>query len=362
MARVRRLLSSPYLVGALGVVFVLLVAAALLSGSGASDGGGPAAAQAANVGPLPSPTVTVSAAVSRTPPVTVPPGGRATANGTGNVTGNVTPYVPETVAVIKTLDRYIQNAGGDPGSQLKDPAPATPATPLPMGSVPGQTGLLSWSGEGSYVTDPFALQAGVVRVDLAAGVLTMAQVRDQTGAAIGIATAGPEPGSTMIRVPAPGTYRLEVWPFGPGTWTVSITYPLTPTTAPTLAPVDVTTAVPTAANTSEAPTTVATTIAPTETPTPTATPTPMPTQESHTFNGGAGTVALDITLNQGLALFTYSSTANGTFALSLVGSGETVLVPPTEGPLSGSKGVAVPATGPYFLNVVAPGEWTVSIS
>lgn len=372
----RRLLSNRYLVGVLAVVFVLLLAGILLAGQGQDDATGPSA-QAANVGALPSPTVTavmIRNASSPTPATA----GRSTVPGIANASGNVTPRPNETVLVVKTLDRYIQDAGGDPGSQLR--TPAVPVTPMPPSPVPtsasGRVGDLSWSGEGTYVTDPFRLEAGTVRLDVTAGVLTMAQLRDPAGTAIGIATAGPQVGGTTIRVPVSGAYRLEVWPFGPGPWTVAITYPSSPPAAPILAPVKVTTAGPIAAVPSEtlpvvAETTVPPTPAPTETPTetptsptqsPTPTLTPMPTQASRTFTGN-GTAATPIfTLNEGLALFTYSTTATGTFSVTLVGSAETALVPPTDGPLSGSKGVSVPATGSYLLNVAATGPWEVSIA
>ena len=125
-------------------------------------------------------------------------------------------------------------------------------------------------------------------------------------------------------------YRLEVWPFGPGPWTVAITYPPAPTAVPTLAPVTVNTTAPITVVPSENLTTAAeTSVPPTPTPTetPTATPTeasaPMPTQAPRTFTGNGNAKTPVFTLNQGLASFTSSTTANGTFSVTLVGSGET---------------------------------------
>ena len=155
--------------------------------------------------------------------------------------GTSTPHPNETVLVFKTLDRYIQNAGGDPGSQIRTPVPPetpTPPTPVPT-SASGPLGNLSWSGEGTFVTEPFGLTAGGIYVQVNAGVLTMVQLRDAAGTAIGIATAGPQPSNTTMQVPMAGTYRLEVWPFGAGPWTVTISYVSSPTAAPTLAPATV---------------------------------------------------------------------------------------------------------------------------
>lgn len=350
------------------MVFVLLLAGVLLAGQGTTTGGGKTA-QAAVVAPLPSPTATAVVIQNRSPLVNAPPEVIGGASGGANASGNSTPRPNETVLAVKTLDRYIQNAGGDPGSQLRTPMQTQPSgTPVPTGAATGPTGNLAWSGEGTYVTDPFSLEAGTVRVDLTAGVLTMAQLRDQAGTAIGIATAGPQAGGTTIRVPISGAYRLEVWPFGPGPWTVAITYPLAPTVAPTLAPVTANTTAPITVVPSENMTTAATSIPPTATPTevPTETPTeasaPMPTQSSRTFTGNGNATTPAFTLNQGLASFTSSTTANGTFAVALVGSGETALVSPVTGPFSGSTTVRIPATGSYLLNVTAGGSWEVSIA
>ena len=373
-ARIRRLLSNRYLVGALAVVFVLLIAGILLAGQGQGGVGG-ASAQAVGAGPIPSPTVTavvIRNASSPTPAI----GNRSAGPEAVNASVNVTPHVNETVAVIKTLSRYIQNAGGDP-SQLRTPGlPVTPAPPSPVPtSASGSLGNLSWSGEGTYVTDPFALEAGTIYVQVNAGVLTMAQLRDVAGTAIGIATAGPQPSNTTVRVPAAGTYRLEVWPFGSGPWAVTISYVASPTAVPTVSPVTVTTAVPTANNTTEVPTTGTVSPAPTTsenlttatteptTTVPTQAPTPTPTQESRSFSSNGTVATPSFHLNEGLAVFTYESSGTGPFSVTLVGSGETVIVSATEGPVArSSKGIVVPATGSYLLNVASTGTWEVSIA
>ena len=197
-------------------------------------------AQAVGVAPVPSPTVT-AVVIRNTSSV---PAGSSTARGTANASVNVTPHVNETVAVVKTLDRYIQNAGGDP-SQLRTPGlPATPSPPSPVPtSASGPMGNLSWSGEGTYVTEPFALEAGAIYVQVNAGVLTMAQLRDAAGTAIGIATAGPQPSNTTMRVPAAGTAGSGLAAPVPGR-AVNLCHVSSPTAAPTLGPVTVTTAVP----------------------------------------------------------------------------------------------------------------------
>lgn len=367
VARMRRILSNRRLVGALALVFIVLLAGILLAGQGQAGSTG-ASAQAADVGPFPSPTVTAFIVRASSTPTAAAPG-RIAVPRAANASGNVTPLPYETVLVVKTLDRYIQNAGGDPGSQLRTPyIPPTPVPPSPVPtSASGRVGNLSWTGEGTYVTEPFALEAGTIQVGMTAGVLTMAQLRDAAGTAIGVATAGPQPATTVIRVAVPGTYRLEVWPFGSGKWTVTISDAFVPTPAPTLAPATVMTASPAATVSPEVPATtvetVPTTLVPTETPTPPVpTPTPMPTQESRTFQGTGTLATPTFTLHEGLAKFTYSTTATGNFSVTLVGSGETVLLPSTEGPYSGSKGVSVSTTGQYLLNVEATGLWEVSIA
>ncbi len=215
VARMRRLLSNRYLVGALAVVFVLLLAGIVLAGQGDSGATG-ASAQAVNVGALPSPTVTAVVIRNTSAPTPAAAGrsavpGAANASGAANVSGNVTPHVNETVAVVKTLDRYIQNAGGDPGSQLRTPTlPATPTLPSPVPtSASGPLGALAWSGEGTYVTEPFSLNAGAIYVQVNAGVLTMVQLRDAAGSAIGIATGGPQPSNTTIQVPVAGNVQAR---------------------------------------------------------------------------------------------------------------------------------------------------------
>ena len=88
----------------------------------------------------------------------------------------------------------------------------------------------------------------------------------------------------------------------------------------------------------------------------------MPTQAPRTFTGNGNATTPVFTLNQGLASFASSTTADGTFSVTLVGSGETPLVAPAAGPLSSSKAVQIPATGSYLLNVTAGGPWEVSIA
>ena len=238
-ARLRRLLANRYLVGALAILFVLLIVGIVLTGQGQGGVSG-TSAKAGEVVAVPSPTVT--AVVIR---ATAPPTPAGTGQETVPGARNVTPHVNETVAVIKTLDRYIQNAGGG-ASQLRAPTP--PATPMPHSPVPtgasGPLGNLSWSGKGPCVTEAFSLDAGTIQVEMTAEVLTMAQLRDTAGTAIGIATAGPQPATTAIRVASPGHYRLEVWPFGAGPWTVTISHTPRPGLIPTPAPATAATAPP----------------------------------------------------------------------------------------------------------------------
>ncbi len=372
VARMRRLLSNRYLVGALAVVFVLLIAGIVLAGQGDSGASG-APAQVVNVGALPSPTVTAVVIRNTSAPTpaaagrsTVP--GAANASRAANVSGNATPYVNETVAVFKTLDRYIQNAGGDPSQLLTPTLPATPTLPSPVPtSASGPLGALSWSGEGTYVTEPFSLNAGAIYVQINAGVLTMVQLRDAAGSAIGIATGGPQPSNTTIQVPVSGTYRLEVWPFGAGPWAVTISYVSSPTAAPTLAPVTVTSAVPIANATTEVPTMVVPTtletlsVATTEV--LTTVPTTTPTQVRQSFNGVNGSWSPALNLNAGLAVFSFSTEGTGSFTVTLIDPDGEAVEPIAffDGPGIGSKSINVPESATYHLNVNAPGIWTVSV-
>lgn len=366
-ARIRRLLSNRVLVGAIGVVFLLLIAGVVLVPPAEEPVPG-VSAQAAGVVPAKTPTVTIAARTTPSQAAARVPSG----NVSGNASGNVTPVPFETVLVVKTLDRYIQNAGGDQGSQLRTPAPApTPTVPTPVPtSASGQTGTLSWTGEGTYVTEPFALSPGTIQVEMTADALTMVQLRDLSGRAIGIATAGPQSATTPISVPAAGTYRLEVWPFGAGTWSVRITYPL-PTTVPTLGPVViVTTAVPTA-NVTTVPTTALETTVPTATASttevttvPTTVLPTTPPQARQKFEGGNGSFSPELDLNAGLAVFTFSTEGAGRFAVTLVDpAGKGIeLIAFFTGPGEGSKSINVPATGTYHLNIEAPGTWMVSVA
>jgi hypothetical protein len=370
------MLSDRYLVGALTVVFVLLLAGIVFAGPGEEIPAG-TTAKAVDVGALPSPTAT--AVTIRNASTTATVAGRSTVPRAANASGFATPQPNATVLVIKTLSRYIQNAGGDPGSQLRTPTiPETPTPPTPVPtSASGRAGTLAWSGEGTYVTEPFALDAGTIQVEITAGVLTMVQLRDAAGTAIGIATAGPQPATTPIHVPVTGTYRLEVWPFGDGHWTVAISSGPGPTAAPSLAPATVTTAAPVVVITTEVPTnpettapttvetvTEATTGVPTTEPTQAPTPTPTQPRRSFTGNGTATTGAGGFDLNAGLAYFSYSTAGTGPFSVTLLDSDGAVtdIIAAGEGPLEGSKAISVPATGKYVLNVVAAGPWEVSIA
>ena len=200
----------------------------------------------------------------------------------------------------------------------------------------------------------------------------MAQLRDAAGTAIGIATGGPQPSNTTIQVPVPGTYRLEVWPFGAGPWAVTVSYVSSPTAAPTLAPVTVTSAAPTAVVTSAVPTTpVPTTLETTTTVTtavPTTTPTtpPTPAQASRSLRSDTGGFySPELDLNAGLAIFTFSTEGTGSFLVTLIDSAGTKVaeIVETEGPIpSGSQAISVPATGKYLLNIIAPGKWEISVA
>jgi hypothetical protein len=197
----------------------------------------------------------------------------------------------------------------------------------------------------------------------------MVQLRDVSGRAIGIATAGPQAATTPISVPAAGTYRLEVWPFGAGTWSVRISYPI-PTTVPTLAPVvtvttaNVTTVPTTPLETTIPPTTENTTVVTTvpTTTVQTVLPTPIP-QVRQKFEGGNGTFSPGLDLNAGLAVFSFSTEGSGRFAVTLVDpAGKGIeLIAFFTGPGEGSKSINIPATGTYHLNIEAPGPWKVSI-
>lgn len=387
--RIVKGLSKPAVIGVLAVVFTLLLAGLVLasgvSGTATSDGAGTrvsteAGGQVGAAGPNATPTL----AVTRPPVIQVP----EVIPVVVNESANETPRPLETVLSVHTLGRYIQNAGGDEGNQLLTRTPV--ASPSPTASTPAPTttrragpiGDLAWAGDGSYVTDAFQLNAGDVRLDLTAEQLTMVQLLDLNRTAIGIATAGPDPGGATIRVPSSGSYRIEVWPFGTGLWTARITMlnvsapvstpslfptivetPTPVTTTPTTLPaVSVeTTPVPAATETSAvspAPTEIA---IPASTTPPTLTP--PPTQVPHTYTGNGTSVTPYFQLLPGVALFTYQHAGNGTFSVTLIDGEGTVTdqVVQVNGTVAGSKAVSIPRQENYLLNVAAEGAWEVSV-
>ncbi|HQJ88708.1 MAG TPA: zinc ribbon domain-containing protein, partial [Methanoregulaceae archaeon] len=249
--QVEQALSNPVVIGGLGLVFVLLLVGLVLApGLGSPAPTGTKAGTGLVVdagGPLnaPSPTWTDRPVTTPSPVVEVP----EVIAGPANATPNATPRPRETVLSVRTLDRYIQNAGGDGGDQLATPS-SSPTIPLPT-FVPGPTrtvtpgplGDLVWAGEGYYITPPFVLGAGEVRLELAAQDMTMAQLLDANRTVLGIVTAGPNTGGTTVRVPETGLHRIEIWAFGTGPWKVRVTVVANatafPVPSPTVAPIPV---------------------------------------------------------------------------------------------------------------------------
>ncbi len=380
--RVRQGLSNPFVVGGLAVIFMLLLAGLLLAnGAGGpvqfDEAGTQVSSEAGGQIRMGDASPIVTLPITRPPVIQVPeviPVGV-------NASPNATPRALETVLTVHTLSRYIQNAGGD-GNQIPNRTPIVPSSQAPLSPVPtstirpGPIGNLVWAGEGSYATPPFRLDAGEVRLDLTAEQLTMAQLLDLNQTAFGIATAGPSPGGTTIRIPVSGDYRIEVWPFGTGLWTARVTNlaasstpALTPSpsqeTVATLAPVT-TTATPlpvVSVETSSMPTVLP--IPETTIPIPTASPTltPPPTQAPHTYTGNGTAVTPYFQLLPGVAVFRYQYTGDGPFSITLIDGGGTVTdrVVQVNGTIAGSKAVSIPRQENYLLNIAAGGAWEISI-
>lgn len=385
--RIRRTLSKPIVVGGLAAVFVLLLVALIFAqgigspDSNRSEAGTGLASEAG--GPLNTSfsTPTFTPEVTRPPVIEVP----EVISVAKNMTPNATPRPLETVMSVRTLDRYIQDAGGDGDDLFSTPtspftfAP-TPITPGPTGTVKtGPVGDLAWAGAGNYVTPSFLLDAGEVRLELAASELTMAQLIDANRTVLGLVTAGPNTGRTTILVPVPAVCRVEVWPFGTGLWTVQVTKigPATPTTVPssTVMPVPIpsstTTEIPLPSPSPEAspiPTTlpqptVTTTPNETVTPSPSQTLTTPPTQAPHTFTGNGTAVTPYFQLIPGVALFRYRYTGEGPFSVTLLdGSGTLVdRLVQVNGTVSGSKAVGITKMENYLLSIEAGGGWEISV-
>ncbi len=388
IVRLRRILSNPYLIGILAVLLALLVAGLLLAGTmGGQDGTAPPTGpDSSNAGGVPSPTGT-ALTVLRTPSPTV---ASEQVRVPRAVNTSRTPGANATVNLSNTLSPYIQNLGGDEGNQLRtwSPTPRPKKTPLVVPTVsvatPAPGGNLVWQGEGFYKTAPFPLNTGTMRIDLTASVLTVAQLRDASGKVVGIASAGPMPGSTVVQVTEPGTFQLEITPFGSGTWSVGIMRIVTSAGLPPVTPpsggkdaaplpipsrtspgTPVTTPVTSLPTTSSPTATTAVTTG-TSTPTPamTATPGATPTQPSRTFTGNGTTRSPSFPLNHGPAHFTYSTTSPGQFSVTLVDEqGQVVsLIALVDGPDSGSRDILVPETEEYRLEIDAKGHWEVSIA
>ena len=385
--RVQKTLSSPLVVGGLTALFVLLLVGLVFAqGLGTpipsgTEGGTGLASEAG--GPLNAPpsTPTPTPEVSRPPVIEVP----EVISLPTNVTQNATPRPLETVLLVRTLDRYIQDAGGDGDDLLA--TPSSSLTLLPTSSTPGSVITMTpgpvgdhvWAGEGNYVTPSFVLDAGEVRLELVARELTMAQLLDANRTVLGLVTAGPNTGGTTIRIPETGACRIEVWPFGTGLWTVRVTQitPATPPIAPAPTGIPAPVPSPTTPGTpgpspSKPPSPVSTpfpqppvNVTPNETapPSPTQTLTPPPTQAPHTFTGNGSAVTPYFQLNPGVALFRYSYLGDGPFTVALInGSGEVVdQVVQANGTVSGSKAVGIPRLENHLLSIEAGGGWEISV-
>lgn len=389
--KVKKAFSNPMVVGGLAVLFVLLLFALIFAqGLGSSaqtdvEAGTGLAAEAGGPVNMPPLTATPTQQATRPPVIQVP----EVISLPANVTQNATPRPLETVLSVRTLDRYVQDAGGDGDDLFGTISPSISITlpqptmvPGPTSTiVPGPVGNLVWAGEGNYVTAPFSLDAGEVRLELAAQELTMAQLLDANRTVLGLVTAGPNPGGTTIRIPTSGDCRVEVWPFGSGLWTVRVTKvaTMTPTDIPstTGVPVSIPSSAPSSTtlpspSTSSVPTPSllpepAVTATPNETmtTTPMASPTltPPPTQAPHTFTGNGTAVTPYFQLTPGIALFHYLYRAEGQFSITLLdGSGAVVdRLVEVNGTVSGSKAVGIQRLENYLLSVEAEGGWEISV-
>ena len=103
-----------------------------------------------------------------------------------------------------------------PTPTVTSPGTISPALPSPA------TVTLSYAGNGGGVMPAVNLSPGTVSVRLSADQLTMAYLRDSSGATLSTTVAGPNPGGSTVLITRPDQYHLEVW--GTGAWSATLTW------------------------------------------------------------------------------------------------------------------------------------------
>lgn len=263
-------LTHPVLLGLVGALVIFLVLGLMLPG-GLSDLFGGGSVNTRPVTPISTVTPPIFAATNTVIPLTP-------VNTTVNVTAAPPQTTPTAIPSVKpvqtvtlnqtynpghTLSPYLQNGGGGDGTWRYEPTsvgtltyvqtaapivtwttpPTFPIMPTPtlqltvptvpvvypvviaatttqavMGGHP--TGSLAWAGTGNYASDFFDLSPGVAKISVTANLASVVTVMDSTGKTIGSTTAGPQPGSNAIPIPAAGRYLVDV--SSSGTWTVTV--------------------------------------------------------------------------------------------------------------------------------------------
>lgn len=101
----------------------------------------------------------------------------------------------------------------------------------------------------------------------------------------------------------------------------------------------------------------------TPTPIPPHTPAPTPIPEPQQFNGSGQQVSPQFTLNAGLAVFRMTHDGSRNFAIWLLDNGgERVELLVNEiGGFDGAKAFGIERTGTFILDILASGNWTVSV-
>lgn len=103
-----------------------------------------------------------------------------------------------------------------PTPTVTSPGTISPALPSPA------TVTLSYAGNSGGVMPAVNLSPGTVSVRLSADQLTMAYLRDSSGATLSTTVAGPNPGGSTVLITRPDQYHLEVW--GTGAWSATLTW------------------------------------------------------------------------------------------------------------------------------------------
>lgn len=106
-------------------------------------------------------------------------------------------------------------------TQTEEPVPTfVPVTSL--STIETQSQTFTYTGNSGGNPPAFNLSPGTVHIDLSASQMTMAYLKDASGATLSTTVAGPYPGGSTTAISTAGQYHLEVW--GTGMWSISMTW------------------------------------------------------------------------------------------------------------------------------------------